>query len=91
MINWKKITQTDQDKCIEIINRAKTLIDIKDRMGTEMDIMAAHISCPLKLGELLKADNFNFLHDVCGIINNLNRKTGKLDNCFLPRFSAPGD
>lgn len=90
MINWKKITDDEQTKCIKIINRAIKMegVVIKDRMGAEMDIMAAHLDCPMKLDELLAADDFNFLHDVFGIRKNLNRKTGKLDNCFVPRFAA---
>lgn len=87
MINWNKITKEDQNICIKIINRAKNLIEIKDRIGAEMDIQAAHITCPLKLKELLAADNFNFMHDVCGISNNINRETGELENCFVPRFA----
>jgi len=87
MINWKKISENDQKTCIEIINRAKTLFPIKDRQGAEMDIMAAHITCPLKLEKLLAANNFNFIHDVGGIMRKINRKTGKLENCFIPRFA----
>jgi len=87
MINWNKITKEDQNICIKIINRAKNLIEIKDRIGAEMDIQAAHITYPLKLKELLAADNFNFMHDVCGISNNINRETGELENCFVPRFA----
>ncbi len=54
-----------------------------------MDITAAHRNgCPLKLDELLKAEDFDFAHDVFGIRRYINRKTGKLENCFLPRFSS---
>ena len=53
-----------------------------------MDIDACHCNgCPLKLHELLQADDKNFAHDVFGIRNNINRKTGKLENCFLPRYA----
>jgi len=53
-----------------------------------MNISAAHCNaCPLKLAELLAADDFNFSHDIAGIRLNLNRATGKIENCFLPRFS----
>lgn len=43
--------------------------------------------CDLDLESLLKADDFNFNHDIVGIHNNINHKTKKLDNCFLPRFA----
>lgn len=55
-----------------------------------MDIIATHVNGnPLKLRELRDADDFNFLHDVTGIIRHLDRSTGKLMNCFVPRFSQP--
>ena len=43
---------------------------------------------PLRLKELLAADDFNFIHDVWGIQRHLNRETGKLENHFWPRFAA---
>lgn len=53
-----------------------------------MDITATHANgCPLKLAELLAADDFNFSHDVAGIYRHLDRTTGKLLDCFLPRFA----
>ena len=58
-------------------------------MDADMDITACHVNgCPLKLDALLAADEFNFAHDVFGIRRHINRRTGKLENCFLPRFSA---
>ena len=36
----------------------------------------------------MAADNgSNMLHDVVGIAHHLDRKTGKLKDCFLPRFA----
>jgi hypothetical protein len=64
----------------------------------EMDLVACHANgCPLDFPRLLNADDFNFAHDVFGIERHLNRCTGKLGNCFLPRFhqrcqdADPGD
>ena len=54
----------------------------------QMDITAVHANgCPLKLEALLNADNFNFAHDVFGIERHLDRTTGKLLDCFLPRYA----
>ena len=54
-----------------------------------MDVIATHANgCPLKLASLLAADDFNFSHDVFGIRRHLNRKTGELCGCFVPRFAA---
>lgn len=59
------------------------------RMDLEMDIEAVHANgTPLRLGELLTADTFNFSHDISGIQNCIDRNTGRLRNHFLPRFSA---
>lgn len=59
---------------------------IGSKIDIFMDVTATHLNgCPLKLEELLKADNFDFMHDVTGILLNLDRKTGKLRNCFNPR------
>ena len=61
-----------------------------DRLDMEMDISACHANGnPLDLQRLLDADDFNFLHDVGGIRGHLNRKTGKLTDCFRPRCSKP--
>lgn len=58
-------------------------------MDADMDITACHCNGnPLKLDALLRADEFNFAHDVFGIRRHINRETGKLENCFSPRFSV---
>ena len=57
-----------------------------DRLEMEMDLVATHSNgCPLNFRSLINFDDFNFFHDLVGIQNNINRKTGKLDNHFLPR------
>lgn len=60
-----------------------------ERIHIMMDITATHLNGqPLRLADLLDSDDFNFAHDIAGIRKHLNRETGKLDGCFLPRFSA---
>ncbi len=55
----------------------------------DMDISACHSNGnPLKLQELLAADDGNFGHDVFGIRRHIDRDTGELQDCFVPRFSA---
>jgi len=57
-------------------------------MDCDMDITACHLNGnPLDLNKLIAADDFNFSHDVCGIANCLDRETGKLTKCFVPRCS----
>ncbi len=75
---------------------AKRMVTIADEMGDDvdqqscfMDIAACHLNGnPLKLEALLKADDFNFIHDAFGISKHLDRTTGGLLNHFLPRYSA---
>lgn len=57
-------------------------------MDADMDLTACHLNGnPLRLKKLLAADAVNFAHDVLGIRRHLNRETGKLENCFSPRYS----
>lgn len=59
------------------------------QMDAEMDISACHANgCPLRLSELLDADDFNFAHDFFGIRRHMDRTTGNLTDCFVPRFAA---
>lgn len=52
-----------------------------------MDITAVNDTTPLRLQELLEADNFEFAHDIFGIRQNINRSNGQLENSFLPRYA----
>lgn len=95
----------DADLIAQIAERAERMAAMhrhpRDRrkvMDYNMDITAAHANgCRLQLRQLLNADDFNFAHDVFGIERHLNRTTGALEDCFLPRFAArsqnilPGD
>jgi hypothetical protein len=49
------------------------------QVDIEMDLEATHANgCPLRLADLLAADDFNFWHDVSGIARHLDRTTGEL-------------
>ena len=56
-------------------------------LDAEMDISTVHLCCPLRLADLLAADEFDFAYDMIGIQLRLNRWTGKLEHSFLPRFT----
>ncbi len=71
-----------------IVDRARSLGIQRSKLNLMMDISATQENCPMKLQEWFNADDFDFLHDVVGIVNNLNRKTFKLENCFLPRYAV---
>lgn len=88
-----KTIDFDQIRTIHLIaKRACELAkesDVKiDLITMAMDISGCHETNPLKLDELLKADNGNFGHDVFGIRRHLNRQTGELKDGFSPRYSS---
>lgn len=92
MIKWNA-TKEDMELIDKITKRAAILYglaDARSMMNLNMDITATHLNgCPLKLKELLAADDYNFGHDIVGISNHINRETGEIEDCFLPRFAQP--
>ncbi len=87
MIDWN--TSLEDLKTIDlIVNRLQDdTLSRLDRMTLTMDIAAAHQYQPIDLERLLAANDSNFYHDVNGIVVNLDRTTGLLENCFVPRYS----
>lgn len=75
--------------------RDRALLERRDaplpcRLEMQMDIIACHANgCPLRLDDLLAADDFNLLHDVLGISRHIDRSTGRLTAIFRPRFAEP--
>lgn len=93
MINFD-VTKEEQKTIYQIAKRASyTAKDLGfryDLLDAEMDVAACHANGnPLKLDDLLVADDPNFGHDVFGIRRHIDRKTGKLEDCFVPRYSKP--
>lgn len=78
-----------------IVDRALPLLRKAGAKVTPLDLMMAiscvHAQMPLHLRNLAAADDFQFAHDVAGIYRHLNRRTGELENCFVPRFALPKD
>lgn len=74
-----------------IIDRAKRFIEEAggelDGLSLEMDLAAVHARVPLRLRALAGAPDFDFVHDVVGIINHMDRRTGLLQDHFVPRFA----
>lgn len=57
-----------------------------DRTTMIMDIEACHSNgCELDLGRLLSAPDYDFIHDIAGIRRHIDRTTGQLTDCFVPR------
>ena len=88
-ISWT-MTKKEASLITEIVRRALKLRLANDPMELNMDITAVHVNdIKLDLGKLLKADDFNFMHDVCGIQRHINRANGHLLDYFLPRAAKP--
>ena len=89
MINWN-CTAEEFALIVNIAKRVES--ELKnypdDRRTIIMDLTACHANgCPLQLDELLKADKFEFSHDIYGIRKAIDRTTGKLtEDCFTPRY-----
>ena len=88
----------DLEKCFEAVKRGVEISENADgdyanwvsrqtKLQAMMDISAAHKAQPLDIDRWLAADDFNFMHDLIGIHNHINRETGELENAFLPRFA----
>lgn len=94
MIKWNA-TKAEFDIINRIAERAVKMANEHKRgsyrkMDAIMDVEACHCNgMPIDLERLLNADNFNFAHDVFGIRRHINRDTGQLENCFVPRCALP--
>jgi hypothetical protein len=51
-------------------------------------VMITHRHCPLRLADLLAAEDHDFVHDIVGIAKHIDWDTGKLGGAFLPRFRS---
>lgn len=88
------VTRKDSDLIGKIVDRGMRLpwshALRPKRIDLHMDITAAHANgCPLRLAALLEADDGNFGHDIGGIRRFLDRSTGELGGCFVPRYAQP--
>ena len=86
----KKLTKADYDLCYKIVERAMELGLYKDnRVTAHMDITNAAKYWDMRVEEWLKADDFNFVHDVVGIYENIIREYPvRFENYFVPRFAG---
>ncbi len=73
---------------VKVAERAEEMgIYHGERFSLLMDIENADKVFNLRLEDWLKADNFNFAHDVVGIVNNIDRRNPTDFNLFVPRFA----
>lgn len=98
-----KMNQREMQIVMQIADRAADLYQrlglVSDdqlefvRNATFMEVAMVHkFIVPLRLEEMLEADDGNFGHDVGGIHRHLDFGTKKsppcLSDCFLPRFAV---
>lgn len=92
-INWNT-SKTETRLIAAAANRA---VEIAKKYGVPydkctamMDLTACHANgCPLKLEQMTTMPEPDFAHDVFGIRRHLDRRSGKLKDCFLPRCAEP--
>jgi hypothetical protein len=86
-LNWD-VTEEDLNLISQIVERAKSHFRNVDTLQLSMDLTAVHLNyCPLNLQGLLQARKMDFCHDISGISVYINRDTGQLEDCFIPRFA----
>ena len=75
------MTKEEKLLIVDIAKRAEEHGALQfDRLSLIMDIETAHQQFKLRLNELLNADNADFLHDIVGIQNNIDRKNKQIGN-----------
>ncbi|OFY44098.1 MAG: hypothetical protein A2X18_07655 [Bacteroidetes bacterium GWF2_40_14] len=78
----------EDDLISKIVKRAQSELHIEDGLSLSMDLSATHSNgTPIDFVKLLGFDQFNFAHDITGIMNCIDRTDGTLQNFFLPRSS----
>lgn len=75
---------------MKICERAEKCGYRGDKQSLIMDLESANLKFNLRLKDLLEADDFNFMHDIYGIVNNIVRDEwpAKDFGFFVPRFAG---
>lgn len=88
MLEENKLIRVIADRAVQLYARH----DIKvSPEFIRMELTVVHDDIvPLRLQELLDANDFDFMHDISGIHQHLvygKGKVSKFANCFAPRFA----
>lgn len=86
-------SRSEVDLMVKIAERFERLVPAharQKRLDLLMDLEACHCNgAPLDLVALHEAaSDGDLVHDVAGISRHIDRDTGKLGGCFLPRYAA---
>lgn len=88
MIDWNRSSTEEVLAINRIAKMAKTLDGSLDLLRVQMDLEACHThGCPLDLERMANGQKGDLMHDVSGIAAHLDRETGELLDCFVPRFA----
>jgi len=88
MIDWNRTTREETDAIRRIVKAARKIDENLDVLSATMDLEACHThGCPLALQRMEAAQPPDLMHDIYGIQRHIDRETGKLCDCFLPRFA----
>ena len=95
ILNWK-VSREDSDLILQCATRARAIYEEMgvpfDTFECDMDLTATHANgCPMDFAKLLAAPQFDFVHDIAGIRRHINRETGQIENCFMPRCHRKGE
>ena len=72
----------------EIVNRAVAINPAYKKITVMMDLLVLYdTGVEMRWDELLNAPVFDFMHDINGINQHLNRRTYKLEDGFCPRYA----
>ena len=72
----------------QIADRAVTINPSYDKTTVMMDLLALlETGVKMRWDELLNAPLFDFMHDINGINQHLNRRTYKFEDGFWPRYA----
>jgi len=87
-MNWDT-TKEDATKLHQAAKRAAEMFGKEHFMTFDMDLTACHVNDQaLDLDRLLAFEDGDFAHDIAGINRHIDRETGKLGGCFVPRCAA---
>ena len=84
-VEFATFTEEEQRAVDAIVRRAVRELQNIDPIKLHVDLSVVHATVPLDLERLKNFPPFDFAHDIYGIRNCLNRRTGKLEKCFSPR------
>lgn len=86
----KTLSKEEHAAMHKVMDRALKQYPTYPPMTLALDLLNAHDDVGLDFERLLAFEAFDFSHDITGICNHMDRSTGKLRHCFLPRCAKTG-